>query len=703
MAALSSRKNSAYNYTDRCNTDQIPRIFPGITNDSDSCSSSSSTSSSSSSTSSRSLVAMQLHDIPGLDNFTKKKEKKTHKNNLLQNFNINNNSIDNTIIHNNNNNNNSNTNINNNDDEEYIPSCPSGLIDNVEYRACASSLSPRYIPSMNESNEKINELNIRSPPLPPTLPIPPSPGIKNNEMSTNMNMTVHGEMSQTHIMNSIREQNINDSSQLHKDGRSSSKTTKGSKNTSTTTTSAAATAATTPDTFVISPMTTAHTKINESKKTLDIPSTSVAGNGCRSSPPPQPQSSSATTTTTTSSSSRVPPKRRNSLSSISSMKLEAKRHKYSSKDTDNIDHKRKSTGIGCTIVNGVSVSSTAATTTSTSSTTSVSSSVLTSALVSPPPSTTTTSTTASTISSPKTHLAGGIMSTSSSSNGKSSRNSKRNNHVTGAAAAGGGAVNNCNDDSGNTNATTINTNNSTTPIGNLPLPIEITNDIVYLTRINKKSSFDVNLQIPLKYYKNVMPIFNKGIKLDLFVQRENSENLWTNVTIKNTDGLKIPIPIYKIVNVDENIIKNLNLVLNNTVEFKESILSSKSDKNYKIYDESGIIRIGSSDVVATIATKSNVNSSNSIATKNTVTTNTIKLNSLYSNARIELKKNCTYVFNLSLNIIFARNFINIQTEHFRCSLNCREDNHYLACLVITCTENHTIENGVCLMQNIQSN
>lgn len=660
MAALSSRKNSAYNFTDRCNTDQTPRIFPGITNDSDSCSSSSSTSSSSSGSS----VAMQLHDIPGLDNFTKKKEKKAHKNNPLQNFNTNNNSIDNTIIHNNS----SNNNINNDDDdeEEYIPSCPSGLIDNVEYTACASSLSPRYIPSMNE---KMNEIKIRSPPLP--LPPPPPPilssGIKNNETSTNMNMTVHGEMSQTQVINSIREQNINESSQLHKDGRSSSKTIKGSKNTST---------ATTLDTFVIPPMTTAYTKIIENKKTLDIPSTSVAGNGCRSSPPLPPPSSAAAATT---SSSRVPPKRRNSLSAISSMKLEAKRNKYSSKDNDNTDHKRKSTGIGDTIVNGISMSSAAAATISTTSTT-VSSSVLT-----PAP---------TTISSPKTHLSGGIMSTSS--NGKSSRNSKRNNHVI------GGGVNNCNDDNGNTNATTIN-NNSTT-IGNIPLPIEITNDIVYLTRINKKSSFDVNLQIPLKYYKNVMPIFNKGIKLDLFVQRENSENLWTNVTIKNTDGLKIPIPIYKIVNVDENIIKNLNLVLNNTVEFKESILSSKSDKNYKIYDESGIIRIGSSDV-ATIASKSNGNSSSSsIATKTTATTtNTTKLNSLYSNARIELKKNCTYVFNLSLNIIFARNFINIQTEHFKCSLNCREDNHYLACLVITCTENHTIENGVCLMQNIQSN
>ena len=661
MAALSSRKNSAYNYTDRCNTDQTPRIFPGITNDSDSCSSSSSTSSSSSGSS----VAMQLHDIPGLDNFTKKREKKSQKNNPLQNFNINNNSIDNTIIHSS-----SNNNINN-DDEEYIPSCPSGLIDNVEYTACASSLSPRYIPSINESNEK--EIKIRSPPLPPQIL---SPGIKNNETSTNMNMTVHGEMSQTQVINSIREQNINESSQLHKDGRSSSKTIKGSKNTTTTTTL---------DTSVIPPMTTAHTKIIENKKTLDIPSTSVAGNGCRLSPPSSSLLSSAAATTTTS---RVPPKRRNSLSTISSMKLEAKRNKYYSKDTDNSDHKKKSSGIEGNKVNSISMSSADATTPPSTTLTTVSSSVLTPIVAAAP---------TTTISSPKTHLSGGIMSTSS--NGKGSRNSKRNNHVTG---GGGVGVNNCNDDNGNTNSTTINNSTTTTTIGNIPLPIEITNDIVYLTRIHKKSSFDVNLQIPLKYYKNVMPIFNKGIKLDLFVQRENSENLWTNVTIKNTDGLKIPIPIYKIVNVDENIIKNLNLVLNNTVEFKESILSSKSDKNYKIYDESGIIRIGSSDV-ATIASKSNGSSSSSVTKTTVTTTNTTKLNSLYSNARIELKKNCTYVFNLSLNIIFARNFINIQTEHFKCSLNCREDNHYLACLVITCTENHTIENGVCLMQNIQSN
>lgn len=199
--------------------------------------------------------------------------------------------------------------------------------------------------------------------------------------------------------------------------------------------------------------------------------------------------------------------------------------------------------------------------------------------------------------------------------------------------------------------------------------VEIKNDIVYLTRLQKKSSFEVNLQIPIKYYRNVMPIFNKGIRVELFVQREKSDNLWTSVSVKNVDGAKLPIAIYKILNVDENIIKNLALGMNNNIKFKESLLSQKSDKNYKVYDESGIVRVGSSD------------------------------KSLYANARIELKKNITYVFNMSLNVIFARNYVNVQSEFYKCALQCRDDNNYLTCLVVTVLENHTIENGEKLMHN----
>lgn len=207
--------------------------------------------------------------------------------------------------------------------------------------------------------------------------------------------------------------------------------------------------------------------------------------------------------------------------------------------------------------------------------------------------------------------------------------------------------------------------------------IEITNDVVYLTRLHKKNTFDINLQIPIKYYKNVLPIFNKGVKLDLFVQREKSDNLWSSVSIKSGSGLdnpKIPIAIYKIVNVDDKIIHNLNVAMNNNIAFTEPFLNAQSDKNYKIYDESGIISVGSS---AESTDKS-----------------------LYTNARIELKKNVVYVFNLSLNVIFARNYINIQYEKFHCHLYSRSDNNYLACLVITVLDNYTIENGVCLMQHI---
>ncbi|WBR61497.1 hypothetical protein [Drosophila suzukii associated hytrosavirus 1] len=213
--------------------------------------------------------------------------------------------------------------------------------------------------------------------------------------------------------------------------------------------------------------------------------------------------------------------------------------------------------------------------------------------------------------------------------------------------------------------------------------IEIKNDTVLLTRLQKKNSFDINLQIPIKYYKNVMPIFNKGIRMDLFVQREKSDNLWTNVTVKNFDGTQMPIAIYKILNVDENIVNNLALSMNNRIKFKESTLNVKSDKNYKIYDESGIIRIG-------LAIDNDEDEDRTVQDK-----------CLYANARIELKKNITYVFNLSLNVIFARNYVNVQSEFYKCSLNSREDNNYLTCLVITVLENYTIENGEKLMHHCE--
>lgn len=201
-------------------------------------------------------------------------------------------------------------------------------------------------------------------------------------------------------------------------------------------------------------------------------------------------------------------------------------------------------------------------------------------------------------------------------------------------------------------------------------PVEIRENLIMLTRMFKKNTFEVNLQIPVKFFKNVMPIFHKNIKLDLFVQRENSENLWSNVNVKSADTIKTPVAIYKIVNVDDSIIDNLRISMNNNVEnFKEPILSEKSDKNCKIYNESGVIRFGGSD------------------------------QSIYSNARIELKKNLTYVFELSLNVIFARRYVNVQAEHYRCTMCSREDNNFLACVVIAATDNCTIENGVKLMHN----
>ncbi len=209
------------------------------------------------------------------------------------------------------------------------------------------------------------------------------------------------------------------------------------------------------------------------------------------------------------------------------------------------------------------------------------------------------------------------------------------------------------------------------------LPVEIRDNMIFLTRLHKKNSFEINLQVPIKYYKNVMPIFHKNVRLELFVQREKSDNLWSSVSVKNSDSIKTPLPIFKIVNVDDAVVDNLRLVLNNSFDNspanKEPKLNEKSDKNYKIYNESNVVRIGAGND-----------------------------QSIYSNARIELKKNITYVFRLSLNVIFARFYVNVQAEHYRCTICSRDDNNFLACLVITPSDNCTIENGVKLMHNIRS-
>lgn len=200
--------------------------------------------------------------------------------------------------------------------------------------------------------------------------------------------------------------------------------------------------------------------------------------------------------------------------------------------------------------------------------------------------------------------------------------------------------------------------------------IEIKNAIIYLVYIPKKNAFDVNLQIPIKYMKNILPIFHKGIKLDIFVQHENSDHIWANVSIKNGDNIKTPVPLYKMVNIDDGIIDNIRIAMNNNMEFKETALNEKSDKNYKIYDECGIICIGDD-------------------------------NSLYTNGRIELKKNITYVFNTSLNIMFGHRYINVQSDKYKCTVCSRDDSNFLICVVITVLDNHTIENGIKLLQYIK--
>lgn len=200
--------------------------------------------------------------------------------------------------------------------------------------------------------------------------------------------------------------------------------------------------------------------------------------------------------------------------------------------------------------------------------------------------------------------------------------------------------------------------------------VEIKDSIIYLVHKPKKTLFSINLQIPIKYMKNILPIFHKGIKLDLFVQHENSDNLWANISMKSIDNHKIPIPLYTIINVDEQIINNIRVAMNNSIEFKEVILNKISDKNFKIYDECGIICIHDED------------------------------KSLYSNGRIELKKNITYIFNTSLNIMFAHRYINVQAEKYKCTICSRNDNNFLTCLIITVTEAHIIENGIKLMHFI---
>lgn len=210
--------------------------------------------------------------------------------------------------------------------------------------------------------------------------------------------------------------------------------------------------------------------------------------------------------------------------------------------------------------------------------------------------------------------------------------------------------------------------------------IEIKDDTIFVVKPHKKNSYDINLNIPLKYFKSIMPVFNKGIKVDIFynADKEKCNTIWSNISIKHSDNLKFPIAIYKIVNIDDKIINNLNVSMNNCNKSKEYVLSNKSDKNYKIFEESGIICIGCENNDGDMATDKDI----------------------YITARLELKKNTTYVFNTSINVIFSRFYLNIQNEYYKCSLNSREDNKYLICLVIVAMENHIIENGVKLMHYI---
>lgn len=205
--------------------------------------------------------------------------------------------------------------------------------------------------------------------------------------------------------------------------------------------------------------------------------------------------------------------------------------------------------------------------------------------------------------------------------------------------------------------------------------MEIKNDIVYINRLPKKNSFDMNTQIPLKFLKNVMQIFNKNIRTELFSQVDTSGNIWANVSIKNPDNIKFPVALFKVINIDENILENFKKQPTNDIAFNDFVLNNESDKNIKVYDEnSGIITIGNP--------------------KND------KDDSIYINGRFELKKNITYMIKLSLNVIFARNYISTKSNYYKCSLMSREDNNYLLCLVLTATENHIIEYGVKLMQDI---
>lgn len=211
--------------------------------------------------------------------------------------------------------------------------------------------------------------------------------------------------------------------------------------------------------------------------------------------------------------------------------------------------------------------------------------------------------------------------------------------------------------------------------------IEIRDNVVILRKLEKKNTFDINIGIPLKYFNCVVPIFHKGLRVDLFVKRSNEDTLWATINVKNIENITVPVDILKIVNIDEKIIKNLNFRMNNTIKFTESILSEDSDKNFKIFKESGLIRIGQEET-----------NSNQISNDK----------NLYANARIELKKNITYIFELSLNVIFTRNYVNVYSENYRCNLYCQKNNNYLVCLVINVMNHHIIENGDKLMQNTLS-
>lgn len=199
------------------------------------------------------------------------------------------------------------------------------------------------------------------------------------------------------------------------------------------------------------------------------------------------------------------------------------------------------------------------------------------------------------------------------------------------------------------------------------------NDIL-LCALPRKTSSEINLFLPHEYANKLIPVYNKDVRAFVCMV-ENDENLHVHLNFKNFEDVHLPLKLFKIMDIDDNILKYLMATQSTSnldnPPIKELVEMKMSDRYFKFYDVSSAIGFGEDHSIITCA-------------------------------RLELKKNVNYIFRIPLNAIFFFTYFTIFNRNYKSSLMVRNDNDYLCALVINCYENCIIETGVKLLKHIPS-